>query len=73
MCALCYLIVGECNRWIWVGLSENNRPKTKNYTTRCEKIIQKVEFTPPPPPPPLQIGYKEYFKDFYCLSLKIFF
>ena len=40
---------GGSNKLKWVAFSENNRPKTKNYTTRSYKIPPKPEFTPPPP------------------------
>ena len=42
------------NRLKWVEFSENNRPKTKKYTTRSYKILLKSEFTPP-----LQLGRGE--------------
>ena len=50
-CTLTCLIVGGgggSNKLKWVAFSENNRPKTKNYTTRSYKILQKPEFTPRP-------------------------
>ena len=40
----CLIIVGS-NRLKWVAFSENNRPKTKNYTTMGYKILPKPEFT----------------------------
>ena len=53
------LIVGGSNRLKWVAFSENNRPKTKNYTLVISYItlyIQVIKFSqnrglPPPPPP----------------------
>ena len=34
------------NKLKWVAFSENNGPKTKNYTTRSYKILQKAELAP---------------------------
>ena len=39
------LIVAGSNKLKWVAFSENNMPKTKNYTARSYKILQKPEFT----------------------------